>query len=82
MPHARLTRRIDALTQAIPIPVFTHEWDIRRLSDADLEALLPLATRLDREGPDVRWQPDEVLLLEHAWIVATTERREETSCRR
>ena len=79
MPHARLTRRIDALVQALPIPIPTRDWDIQRLSDAELEALLPLATRLEREGPEVRWQPDEVLLLEHTWTIATTE---QCPCRR
>jgi hypothetical protein len=82
MPRTALTRRLAAISQAMPDPKLTPPWDIRRLSDAELEALMPLAARLEQEGPSVQWQPDEVLLLEHAWIVATTERREETSCRR
>jgi hypothetical protein len=80
MPHARLARRLDALTRTIPGPTRPTGWDIGRFSDAELEALLPLAARLEREGPHVVWQPEEVMLLEQAWTIATTEQREETPC--
>ena len=82
MPRTALTRRLAAISQAMPAPKLTPPWDIRRLSDAELEALLPLAARREQEGPNVQWLPDEVMLLEQAWTIATTEQSRESQCRR
>ncbi len=80
MFYVRLTRRIDALTQVIPSPIPIPDWDIRRLSDEELEALLPLAARLQREGPAVRWRPDEARRLERAWNTANEPRAGVPEC--
>ena len=72
MTRARLVRRRDAVTQALPISEPPPAWDLRQLSDAELEALLPLVARLEQEGPEVPWLLDEAQLLEQAWITATT----------